>query len=154
MGNVSPSSKNSSLINLEIPKRTTSTPAWAVLHMLLVAVAFSTGYITGYSERGSNMSNTAQKRAIKNYRSRLLKRGVARFEVLGLDSDRDLIRWLAKRLAQNDPEASRIRLEVTQRVSDIPAKKGGILAALRRSPLVGADLEIARPFDPGRKLDI
>ncbi len=100
------------------------------------------------------MSNTAQKRAIRNYRSRLLKRGVARFEVLGLDADRDLIRSLAKRLAQNDPEASRIRLEVMRTVSDIPRKKGGILAALRRSPLVGADLEMDRPFDPGRKVDL
>ncbi len=100
------------------------------------------------------MSNTAQKRAIKNYRSRLLRRGVARFEVLGLEADRDLIRSLAKRLAQNDPEASRIRLEVTRTVSNTVGKKGGILAALRRSPLVGADLEMNRPFDPGRNVNL
>ena len=100
------------------------------------------------------MSNTAQKRAIKNYRSRLLKRGVARFEVLGLEADRDLIRSLAKRLAQNDPEASRIRLEVTRTVSTTLGNKGGILAALRRSPLVGADLEMDRSFDPGRTVDL
>ena len=100
------------------------------------------------------MSDTAQKRAIKNYRSRLLTRGVARFEVLGLEADRDLIRSLAKRLAQNDPEASRIRLEVTRTVSTTLGNKGGILAALRRSPLVGADLEMERPFDPGRTVDL
>ncbi len=100
------------------------------------------------------MSNTAQKRAIRNYRSRLLKRGVARFEVLGLDADRDLIRSLAKRLAQNDPEATRIRLEVTRTVSATSGKKGGILAALRRSPLGGADLEMERPFNPGRQVDL
>jgi hypothetical protein len=70
------------------------------------------------------MSNAAQKRAIKNYRSRLQKRGVARFEVLGLEADRVLIRSLAKRLAQDDPEASRIRSELMRSVSDIP-KKGG-----------------------------
>jgi hypothetical protein len=100
------------------------------------------------------MSNTAQKRAIKNYRTRLRKRGVARFEVLGLEADRDLIRSLAKRLAQDDPEANRIRLEVTRTVSDTPRKKGGILAALRRSPLVGVELEIDRAFDSGRKVDL
>ena len=100
------------------------------------------------------MSDTAQNRAIKNYRSRLLTRGVARFEVLGLEADRDLIRSLAKRLAQNDPEASRIRLEVTRTVSATLGNKGGILVALRRSPLVGADLEMDRPFDPGRTLDL
>src|SRR5450432_2110676 len=85
------------------------------------------------------MSNMAQKRAIKNYRGRLRKRGVARFEVLGLESDRDLIRSLAKKLAQDDEEANRIRSEVMLIVCDAPAK-GGILAALRRSPLVGGDL--------------
>jgi hypothetical protein len=100
-----------------------------------------------------DMSNTAQKRAVKNFRSRLKKKGLARFEVLGLDTDRSLIRSLAKRLAQDDPEATQIRLEVTRTVSDMP-RKGGILAALRRSPLVGADIRIERPFDSGRKVDL
>ena len=77
------------------------------------------------------MTNPSQKRAIKNYRLRLKKRGVSRFEVLGLNADRELIRSLAKRLAQDDPEAKRIRSEVTLAVSGF-AKKGGILAALRR----------------------
>jgi hypothetical protein len=35
-----------------------------------------------------------------------------------------------------------------------PPKKGGILAALRRSPLVGADIEIARHREEGREIDI
>ena len=99
------------------------------------------------------MSVTAQARAIKNYRKRLKKRGVSRFEVLGLDTDRELIRSLARKLAQDDPEANRIRSEVLRSVSDEHAK-GGILAALRRSPLVGADLNIVRPRDPGRKVDL
>src|SRR5205823_9061005 len=57
------------------------------------------GYITGYIAEPA-MSNTSQKRAIKNYRNRLHQRGMARFEVLGLDADRDLIRSLARRLAE------------------------------------------------------
>ena len=100
-----------------------------------------------------NVSNSAQKRAVKNFRSRLQKKGFARFEVLGLDTDRNLIRSLAKRLAQDDPEASRIRLEMMRTVADVP-QKGGILAALRRSPLVGAELKIERPLDKGRKVDL
>src|SRR6202011_2743639 len=52
------------------------------------------------------MGNTSQKRALKNYRRRLGKRGMARFEVLGLDADRLLIRSLAKRLAENDADAA------------------------------------------------
>jgi hypothetical protein len=100
------------------------------------------------------MTNTAQKRALKNYRNRLQKRGVARFEVLGLDTDRELIRRLAKRLAQDDLEASRIRSEIVRNVSAGQGRKGGILAALRRSPLVGTDLKIERPFQSGRKVDL
>jgi hypothetical protein len=100
------------------------------------------------------MSNTSQKRAIKNYRSRLTKRGLARFEVLGLDTDRDLIRSLARRLAEDGAEASRLRAAVSQTVVGEAPRKGGILAALRRSPLVGADIAPARGFEPGRKVEL
>ena len=96
----------------------------------------------------------SQKRAIQNYRSRLSKRGLARFEVLGLDGDRDLIRALARRLADDGPEAARIRATVSQTISGEPPKTGGILAALRRSPLVGADLDLSRPPVEGRKIDL
>lgn len=99
------------------------------------------------------MSNAAQKRAIRNYRHHLKKRGVSRFEVLGLNGDRDLIRSLASKLAQDDPEARRIRSEVTRAVSGM-TEKGGILAALRRSPLVGSDVKMERPFEDGRKVDL
>ncbi len=102
----------------------------------------------------SAMANTAQKRALRNYRTRLVKRGMARFEVLGLDSDRDLIRSLAKRLAEDDPDALRIRAAVSRTITGEPPKKGGILAALRRSPLVGADLSLARSHEAGRKVDL
>ncbi len=67
------------------------------------------------------MKNTAQKRAIESYRSRLSKRGIARFEVQGLASDRTLIRALAKKLAQDDQEAYRIRSEVMRTVSGTAA---------------------------------
>jgi hypothetical protein len=100
------------------------------------------------------MTQTSQKRAIANYRSRLKKRGVARFEVLGLESDRELIRSLAKRLAQDDPEGSRIRSEIRRTVAEKPAKKGRILAALRRSPLVGADLNLTRSHETGRDIEL
>ena len=100
------------------------------------------------------MTVTSQKRAIQNYRSRLRRLGVGRFEVLALDADRDLIRSLAKRLARNDSEAGRIRTEVSRIIADLPAQRGGILAALRRSPLVGADLEVARSREIGRKVEL
>lgn len=100
------------------------------------------------------MSDTAQKRALRNYRSRLTKRGMARFEVLGLDADRNLIRSLAKRLAESGPDAARIRAALGQTIGGRPPKKGGILAALRRSPLVGAGLNLTRSHETGRKVDL
>jgi len=97
---------------------------------------------------------TSQRRALKSYRDRLKRRGLARFEVVGLDADRELIRSLARRLAENDPDARRIRATVSSTIAGEPPKKGGILAALRRSPLVGADLDLKRPATPGRNVDL
>jgi hypothetical protein len=100
------------------------------------------------------MSDTSQRRALNNYRKRLNQRGMARFEVLGLDADRDLIRSLARRLADNGPDSARIRATVRRAVAGEPPNKGGILDALRRSPLVGADLNLKRPVMAGRKVDL
>jgi hypothetical protein len=93
---------------------------------------------------GVTMRNSVQKRALRNYRTRLGKRGIARFEVLGMGADRDLIRSLAKRLAQDDPDAPRIRAAVSRMIAGEPPAKGGILDALLRSPLVGVDLNLVR----------
>jgi len=98
--------------------------------------------------------SSSQKRAIQNYRSRLSARGLTRFEVLGRGDDRDLIRSLARRLAEGGPEASRLRAVVSQTITGAPPKKGGVLAALRRSPLVGADLDLSRTREEGRKVEI
>jgi len=96
----------------------------------------------------------SQKRAIQNYRSRLGERGLARFEVLGRDADRDLIRSFARRLSEDTQEAAELRAAVSKSIGGEPPKPGGILAALRRSPLVGADLDLSRPRDKGRKVDL
>ena len=100
------------------------------------------------------MSSTPQKRALNNYRKRLKQQGMARFEVLGLDGDRDLIRSLATRLAGNGPEPAQIRATIRRTIAGEPPKKGGILDALRRSPLVGADLDVRRPTDAARRVDL
>ena len=100
------------------------------------------------------MSNPSQQRAIHNYRKRLNERGMARFEVLGRDVDRDLIRSLARRLAEDSPDSVRIRAAVRRTISGEPAAKGGILRALRRSPLAGAELNLKRPAAADRKIDL
>ena len=102
----------------------------------------------------TNTMSNSQKRAIQNYRSRLSARGLTRFEVLGRGDDRDLIRSLARRLAEKGPDASRLRAVVSQTITGAPPKKGGILAALRRSPLVGAELDLSRTREEGRKVEI
>lgn len=98
--------------------------------------------------------SSSQTRAIQNYRARLSDRGLARFEVLGRDADRDLIRVIARRLAEDSPESARLRAAVNDTINGEPPKKGGILAALRRSPLVGADIEVTRQREEGREIDI
>nr|WP_210348913.1 hypothetical protein [Aurantimonas marina] len=79
---------------------------------------------------------------------------MARFEVLGREADRDLIRSLARRLAEDSADASRLRAVVSQTIAGEPPKKGGILAALRRSPLVGVDLDLSRLREEGRNVQI
>jgi hypothetical protein len=100
------------------------------------------------------MTDAAQKKAIKNYRARLVQRGLVRFEVMALRSDRDLIRALARRLAEDGEDAMQARAVVKKVVAGEPPKPGGILHALRRSPLVEANLDLSRPREEGRALDL
>jgi hypothetical protein len=100
------------------------------------------------------MGDSSQKRALQNYRSRLAEHGMARFEVLGLRGDRNLIRSLARRLAEGGPDSALIRATVSRTIAGEPPKKGGVLAALRRSPLVGADLDLTRSREEGREIDL
>jgi hypothetical protein len=48
----------------------------------------------------------------------------------------------------------RLCASVSQTIGGEPPKKGGILAALRRSPMVGADLDLRRTHEEGRKVDL
>ena len=97
---------------------------------------------------------SSQKRAIQNYRSRLGERGLARFEAL--------VGTLIAILSAQSPGASRrirprrpeLRAAVSKSIAGESPKPGGILAALRRSPLVGADLDLSRPREEGRKVDL
>lgn len=100
------------------------------------------------------MGDAAQKRAVRNYRGRLAQRGLVRFEVMAPEADRELIRALARRLAESGRQAEEARAAVRTVVVGESPKRGGVLAALRRSPLVGADLDVSRPREEGRKVDL
>jgi 3-hydroxyisobutyrate dehydrogenase-like beta-hydroxyacid dehydrogenase len=98
------------------------------------------------------MGSAAQTRAIENYRKRLSKRGMARFEVVGLKKDRELIREVARKLAESTPEAEKMRASMLQTISVKASTKGGLLEILRSWPL--AELNLTRPFETGRKIDL
>ena len=96
----------------------------------------------------------SQRRAIRTYRARLTERGLSRFEVLGREADRDLIRALARRLAEEGPDAAQLRAAMSRSVEAPARKPGGILAALRRSPLVGVELDLTRERGDGRDIGL
>ena len=87
-------------------------------------------------------------------RRRPSERGLARFEVLGRECDRELVRTLAKRLAQDDPHADRLRTIVSNETSDDPPYKGSIVQVLGSSPLVGANITAERSLDDDREIDL
>ncbi len=100
------------------------------------------------------MTPTAQRRAIAAYRHRLAAQGISRFEVRGLDRDKPLLRQLAARLAADDTEAERLRAVLARDMAAPEPARGGILAALRRSPLVGAGLDLRREATTGRDIEM
>lgn len=77
---------------------------------------------------------------------------MARLELAALRSDGPLLRALARRLAENDAGAQSLRALVQQNVDSGGPAAGGIVAALRRSPLVGADLALDRPHETERDI--
>ncbi|HYB57843.1 MAG TPA: hypothetical protein VEK12_16910 [Alphaproteobacteria bacterium] len=96
------------------------------------------------------MTKASQRRAVAAHRRRLAERGLSRYEVRGLEADKGLIRALAKRLGTGDEKAARLRAELAEKAIAEPPRRGGILAALRRSPLVGAELNLERETGHGR----
>ncbi len=111
-------------------------------------------YLCPAIDRRPTVTYAAQQRATGNYRARLEQRGFKRFEAMALETDREMLRTLARRLAEGGPEADRARAAVKALIADGLQKPGGILAALRRSPLVGADLDLSRPRAEGRRIDL
>ena len=77
---------------------------------------------------------------------------MSRYEVRWLDADKDLVRLVARRLAEGDAASSELRAVVGVKVG--ASQVGGILAALRRSPLVGASLRLERKVTHGRRVEL
>lgn len=99
------------------------------------------------------MTNAAQQRATGSCRARQAERGIKRLEATAFEPDRELLRAVARRLSEDGPDANKTRAAVKALVADEPAKLGGILAALRRSPQVGLDIGLSRPRVEGRGIE-
>lgn len=100
------------------------------------------------------LSNAARNKALQNYRARLSQRGFIRIEITALETDRELFRSLARRLAEGGPQADRLRATVQIAMAGEPPEPANILAALRRSPLVDADIDLSRPREEARRVDL
>lgn len=83
------------------------------------------------------MSDSAQKRAIENYRSRLTKRGIARFEIQALDADRELIRTVARKLTEKGARGGTASPNHTAGSSGGAAKNGR--CTCRAAPLTAGE---------------
>lgn len=100
------------------------------------------------------MTSAAQRKAIQTHRKRLRHRGLSRFEVQGRTSDKQLLRDLARKLAEDSSEAANVRKVVESAVADTNENEGGIWQALRRSPLVEAGVEFERLRAKPRELEL
>ena len=96
----------------------------------------------------------AQRRAVDNYRHRLTeKEAGAASRWWALEAGQTLLRSLARRLADQTAESAELRASIGRALTDEKPRKGGVLAALRRSPLVGAELDLSRSSEQGRDVD-
>ena len=100
------------------------------------------------------MSTAAQKSATGNYCEHPARRRVKRSDVMAPETDRSLTRTLGQRLSEDAPKAAHAQVTAKALAADDSPTRGGIFAALRRSPLVGADLDLSRSRTEGRNIDL
>jgi hypothetical protein len=100
----------------------------------------------------TTVAKPSQRRRVANHRRR--EQNMSRYEVRGLKRDKELVRHVARRLAAGDAAANRLRKELTEKTKEPEASGASLVAALRRSPLVGVDWEIERPIEYGREIDL
>ena len=100
------------------------------------------------------MGSPAQNKALQTYRQKIEQRGLVRFEVMAPESDRSILREVAISLTRGGANADKIRGTLRDVLSDENETRGSIYLALRRSPLVSAELKIKRSRGEGRKIKI
>ena len=86
-------------------------------------------------------------------RGRFGERTLVQYKVLGHWKDRDLICKAATILARGGADAAYLRREIEYALDPDP-ERGGIWRALRRSQLVGLDLNLEREVVPLRDINL
>ena len=101
------------------------------------------------------MATKAQKRAIETHRARRRESGIVRFEVSAPPSDKELIRFIARRLSETGPADHNLRSTLRSALgAPLLQEPGSLWRALRASPLVGAELDLQRERTSDRDVDI
>lgn len=78
---------------------------------------------------------------------------LVRFQVTDRKADRDLILSIARCLAGGSPKAERLRTAIAP-AWEVRSAKGGIVAALLSSSLIGAEVDLRRGQEAGRVADL
>ena len=79
---------------------------------------------------------------------------MVRFEVVAREGDRELVRALAKKLAEDAPETAQLREAFGGQSAKYVPKKGGIIDELLKSPLAGSGVKFKRHRGPWRTVDV
>jgi hypothetical protein len=93
--------------------------------------------------------NNAQKKAIKNHRTRMRKRGMKRIEVVVRDQDAELVRDIAASLRRDDISARKLRTAMRDAVD--PGNEPSIAEVLRSLPDISGP-EFDEAFDEIERL--
>ena len=100
-------------------------------------------------------STNRTKGRVARHRTRVAASGSKRVEVTVPSRDAALVKAIAGALRSGGEDAKRIRDSLQPIVSSSKAKTGSELVAFfRRSPLVGADLQVERDESTGRSAEL
>ena len=104
---------------------------------------------------GQSKSTNRAKGRVARHRTRVAASGSKRVEVTVPSCDAALVKAIAGALRSGGEDAKRIRDSLQPIVSSSKAKTGSELVAFfRRSPLVGADLQVERDESTGRSAEL
>lgn len=99
--------------------------------------------------------NSRKTSRVVRHRKKVATGGAKRVEVTVPSRDAPLVKAIAGALRSGGEEAKRIRESLQPLLSVLRAKTGPELVAfLRASPLVGAELQIERDRSAGRSVDL